>query len=62
MVVGLCKQSEPAVRHQSQGGVLVSGAVHGGAGGGRGGGADPGGPLEEGTGARHNLQIDPLIL
>jgi len=54
MVVGLCEQSEPVVRHRSQGGVLVSGADHGGAGGGGGGRGDPGGPLEGGTGARHN--------
>ena len=57
MVVGLCKQSEPAVRHLSQGGALVSGAVHGGAGGGGGGRGDPRGPLERGTGARH-YQMD----
>ena len=60
MVVGLCEQSEPVVRHRSQGGVLVSGAEHGGAGGGGGGRGDDGGPQVAGSGAQ--LYESRLIL
>ena len=60
MAVGVGEPVWRPVRHWSQGDELISGAGDGGAGGGGGGRADPGGPLEGGTGARHNLRIDVL--